>query len=62
MVYLNNYHNYGYYTSFFYLKTRRFGDWILLRFQVEPTQMDPIERANLGVWSGNKLALSIGSI
>jgi hypothetical protein len=30
----------------FLFKTRRFGDWILLRLQVEPTLLDPIDRAS----------------
>jgi hypothetical protein len=41
-----NYHNFVHYPpSYLLFKTQHFGDWIgfCLRFQVEPTQMGPIE-------------------
>jgi hypothetical protein len=61
MVYEYHYCVSGHYpSSAFYLK-QRFGDWILFRLQVEPTQFDLIERASPYLRRlSTGLALSIG--
>jgi hypothetical protein len=43
-----NYHNPGHYSlSWLLFKTWRFGDWILSRVQVKPTQFGPLDRPSL---------------